>query len=501
MNELEYQTALADKMAEFRHDPLGYACYMFPWGEAELEKSKGLRAWQAEVLDCIGRDFRAGKRLVRIAVASGHDVGKTAATGIIQKWALDTLPGTKILATANTGAQLKTKTWAELSKWNRLSMTDSWWELTATSMYSKQEKYKLEWRSDMAIWRENRTEAFAGFHNYGKRIVVIIDEASGIPKSIWETIESFLLDEDTEIIVIAFGNPLRKSGGFYEIFQNEAKRKVEGKPLMWHTYNIDSSTIEGINKEHIQDLIDTYGWDSDYVKSRIRGLFPDTSDSQFFPEYLVFDARKRTPQPIITQPLVCGWDVASGGSDKIVFYFRRGLDGKSTPPVIIRGEDIHDATVLASRAAEIFDKYKPDYIFADAGGLGAPIIDMVNQMGHGIIKIHFGGIPSDKEKYYNKTAEMADKAKKWLIDGGSIWDDSVLQEQVCNRLYGTTIKGQLKMESKEDMGKRGLESPDISDAWYLTFAVPVANVMVGGKGRQPKMVTTLDEYKCLTKKK
>lgn len=495
MNESEYQAALADKMEEFKHDPLGYAHYQFPWGEGELEKSPGPRVWQAEILDCIGRDLRAGKKVVRIAVASGHDIGKTCETGIIQKWGLDTFPGTKIMATANTGAQLKTKTWAELAKWNRLSLTESQWEITATSMYRKDDKYKLEWRSDMAIWRENRTEAFAGFHNYRKRIVVIIDEASGLPKAIWETIESFALDEDTEIIICAFGNPLRKSGGFYEIFQNEIKRKDDGKPPIWHTFNIDSSTVEGVNKERIQELVDTYGWDSDYIKSRIRGIFPDTSDSQFFPERLVFEARKSPAFPIPTQPLICGWDVASGGGDKIVFYFRRGLDGKSIPPVILRGQDMHDAVALSAKAGEIFDKYKPDYIFADSGGLGKPIIDFTNQMGYGILKVNFGG--PQKTDFFNNTAEMAFKAKQWLKDGGVIWDDSTFQEQICNRLYGTTLKGQLRMESKEDMKKRGLESPDISDGWYLTFAIPVASGMIGGKSKQPKMVTTLDEYKCL----
>lgn len=492
MNQAEYQTKLAEDIAGFAHDFYGYTLYSFPWGEGELENSPGPRKWQAEILQEIDRQLANGK-ICRIAVASGHDIGKTALTAIVQKAALDTFPGTKGQCTANTGQQLKTKTWAELAKWHRLSLTREWFEVTATSFYSSQEKYKLEWRSDMAIWRENRTEAFAGFHNYGKRILIILDESSGIPQPIWDTVEGFFLDHDTEIICLAFGNPLQNSGGFYEIFKEEERRASEDLPAIWKTYHIDSREVEGVNRTVIDQMIELHGEDSDYVKTRVRGLFPNASSTQFIPTELCMTARKRTPAAMTIDPLVCGIDFAMSGTANCVFYFRRGLDGKTIPPVIVPGKEIHDAVRLAEITAEILSKHKPDMIFGDKGSMGGPVMDIVRRLGFNIIPVNFGGEPLDKSRYYNKSAEMAMLKKQWLMDGGSIWDDPRLQDDMTQREYGTTLKGQLKLETKEEMKSRGLESPDIDDALNLTFAFPVG-MKNNLSGDVKTLKTTLSDF-------
>ncbi|MGH2612048.1 MAG: terminase [Rhabdochlamydiaceae bacterium] len=486
---------LVNDIQAYDHDPLRYAVYNFPWGEGELESSSTPRKWQAEILDEIKLQLSTSK-VCRIAVASGHGVGKTAVTAMIQKWAMDTAVGTKCLVTANTGSQLKTKTWSELSKWHRMSLTNSWFDVTATSMFSTQEKYRLEWRSDIAIWREGRTEAFAGFHNYGKRILIIVDEASGIPKSIWETIESFFMDKDTEIICCVFGNPLRNSGGFYEIFKNEEVRQLNGQEPIWKCFNIDSRDVEGIDLKHIKNLAELYGEDSDYFRSRVRGLFPGQGEGQFFSNELVFNARKAIANPDPHGPLICGLDLSMGGKDRCVFYFRRGYDGRSIPPIILPGAEVHNAMEFAAKAAEIFGKYRPTNIFADKGGLGAPILDIIRSLGYEVFGVNFGGEATDKARYFNKTAEMADKCKRWLIEGGVVTDSPQLQEELTERDFGVTIKGQLRMESKDEMKHRGLNSPDIADALFLTFAFPVNVATLATTGYR-KMKTTLDEYEFL----
>ena len=497
MNPSEFAVQLAEDIAGFTHDFYGYVCFSFPWGEGELENSPGPRKWQAEILKEIDRQLEHGK-IARIAVASGHDIGKTALTAMVQKAALDTFPGTKGQCTANTGQQLKTKTWAELAKWHRLSLTREWFEVTATSYYSSQDKYKLEWRSDMAIWRENRTEAFAGFHNYGKRILIIVDESSGIPQPIWDTIEGFFLDEDTEIICLAFGNPLQNSGGFYEIFKNEEARAQAGLPPIWKTYNIDSRTVEGVNMKVIDQMIELHGVDSDYVKTRVRGLFPNASTTQFIPTDLCMTARKRKPVAMAQEPLICGIDFALGGKGNCVFYFRKGMDGQSIPPVIIPGSEIHDATKLADVTVEVLNKHKPDMVFGDKGSMGGPVMDIVRRLGWNVIPVNFGGEPYDKARYYNKSAEMAMAKKQWMSDGGSIWDDPRIKDDMCERQYGTTLKGQLKLETKDEMKARGLESPDVDDALNLTFAHPVA-LKSGAQAEGRTMKTTLTDFAFLNK--
>jgi hypothetical protein len=102
---------------------------------------------------------------------------------------LSTFEDTRGVVTSNTETQLKTKTWAELAKWHRLFIARDFFEFTATAIYSKAKDHDKTWRFDMIPWSVEKTEAFAGLHNKGKRIVVIFDEASAIPDKIFEVTE------------------------------------------------------------------------------------------------------------------------------------------------------------------------------------------------------------------------------------------------------------------------------------------------------------------------
>ena len=122
------QEILADEIAAFTHDPLGYARFAFDWGYGELA-GEDLRYWQGVVLGAIGdrlQDPATRHQPIRIAIASGHGVGKSALVGMVTKWALDTCVNTRIVVTANTDTQLRNKTWPEISKWARLAIRLSW---------------------------------------------------------------------------------------------------------------------------------------------------------------------------------------------------------------------------------------------------------------------------------------------------------------------------------------------------------------------------------------
>lgn len=516
MNSIEKE--LINDMAEFQYAPLNHALYSYPWGKGELEKSPGPRTWQADVLKIIGQQLKKKRkmksRVVKIAVASGSDIGKTALIAMIIKWGEDTFEGCKATVTANTGAQLRTRTWPELAKWHRMSMTSDWFDINATSFVSTQEDQRLEWRADIAVWRENRTEAFAGFHNYDKRILIIFDEASGIPLAIWHTADTFCLDENTEIIFIAFGNPTQSSGGFFDIFHKD--RHISGKHLLaqkdpdpfngWITFQIDSRTVEGTNKAEIETKIDKYGEDGDWTRVYVKGEFPRASSLQFIPTDWVTKARARRGEATQYHPLICGIDLASGGEDDCVFYFRRGFDGKSIKPIIIPGAEVHDATRIIDKGIQLFREYEPDAIFGDKGGLGKPILDMWRKLGYNIIPVGFGNENvQDEEAYADKASEMGADCKEWLKEGGAVWDDPRIEEDLCNREFSHDKRGRLVLESKKDMKKRGLSSPDVGDALFLTFAHDVAmkqalmeQLRNGGGSR---MQTGLDKYKFLDGKK
>ena len=136
---------------------------------------------------------------VRLAVASGHGIGKSALVSWIILWALSTMHDTRGVVSANTEAQLRTKTWPELAKWHALAINRDWFAYTATALHSVLPGKDRTWRVDCITWSENNTEAIAGLHNKGRRAFALLDEASAIPDAVWETIEGALTDADTEL--------------------------------------------------------------------------------------------------------------------------------------------------------------------------------------------------------------------------------------------------------------------------------------------------------------
>ena len=177
---------------------------------------------------------------------------------------MSTFEDTRGIVTANTDGQLKTKTWPELSKWYRLCITKEWFTLTATAIYSVDVGHERTWRMDAIPWSKDNTEAFAGLHNQGKRILLIFDEASAIDDAIWEVADYALTDADTEIIWVVCGNPTRNTGRFIECSGKYRHR--------WSNHSVDSRTVRITNKKQIQAWIDDEGEDSDLEKFRGTGF-------------------------------------------------------------------------------------------------------------------------------------------------------------------------------------------------------------------------------------
>ena len=147
---------------------------------------------------------------IQFAVRSGHDIGKSAFVCWIILWAISTREDTKGVVTANTEKQLRLKLWAELSKWHRLYIARQLFRVTATSICASDPDREKEWRIDAIPWSEDNPEAFAGLHNFGKRVLVIFDEASGITDKIWETIDGVMNEAQTELDLDRHGQPHAK---------------------------------------------------------------------------------------------------------------------------------------------------------------------------------------------------------------------------------------------------------------------------------------------------
>lgn len=451
--------------ADCRRDPLAFAKAFWPW-ESDQLSSTGPRAWQAEVLAYI-RDHLQNPETrhqpCKVAVSSGHGIGKSAFMGMITTWAQSTCSRAKALITAGTGTQLSTKTVPEISKWVRMSLGAEWFDVHATSIRSTQTDKPEQWRADFTTWSVHNTDSFAGLHNERRRILLIFDEASAIDDKVWEVAEGALTDEDTEIIWLAFGNPTQNTGRFRECFGRFKHR--------WKTFQIDSRTVEGTNKQQIEKWIADYGEDSDFVRVRVRGEFPRAGSSQFIPSDVVAAARTYRAAGFESVPKILSADVARFGDDQTVVGVRQGRQCR----ILAKYRGL-DTVQVAERVIEFMGQEEPDATVVDGDGIGAGVIDHLTHRGFSrrLYEFHGGVGANDAAAYFNRRAEVWGAMRSWLQSGAEIPDDPELEADLTGPEYGFSSKQQIQLERKEDMKKRGLSSPDCGDMLAMTFAVKVA---------------------------
>jgi hypothetical protein len=457
---------LAADIGSFSLDPVGFVKYVFPW-ESENFKSIGPRAWQMEFLDVIKAHLQNPEtrcQPLQLAVASGHSIGKSALISMIMAWGMSTCEDCKIVVTAGTGTQLATKTAPEVQKWFRMAINTHWWDINAQSIRVKDPLHQAMWRADFITWSVQKTEAFAGLHNQDKRIIIIFDEASSIDDMIWQVTEGALVDENTEIIWIAFGNPTRNSGAFYQAVTGANR---------WKPRQIDARTVEGTNKVLLDAQIKEWGEDSDRARVRIRGEFPRGGSTQFISGDLVAAARKRVVDGHEKMPIILGVDVARFGDDRSVVCKRQGRKAE----FIGKFYGI-DTQVLGGKVQEFIDAEQPDAVVIDGDGIGGAVYDFLKARGYDrktvMVEFHGGATPADPHKYLNRRAEVWGEMKDWL-QGAQIPDEAEIETDLTGPDYGYhPTKGCLVLEKKDEMKARGVDSPDLGDSLAMSFAVKIA---------------------------
>lgn len=475
------ESELAEFIGRFYDDPFGFVMAVFPWGEPTLAdgspnplaKKKGPEPWQEKLLKALGDHIKENgdlrlldmdMRVWRSAIASGHGIGKSAMVAWLIYFMMSTRVNTRGVVTANTASQLETKTWPELSKWHNLALNKHWFTWTATSFYFAHypEERRKNYMVNALTVSEQNTEAFAGLHNEEGTVFAIFDEASGIIPKLWEVIDGALTDG--EGFFFAFGNPTRPDGEFYECF---AKYKD-----MYYTQHVDSREVSHTNKTALDDIIRKYGLDSDEVKVRVRGIFPSQSFNGFIGMHSVVSAINRELWSDPSAGLIMAVDVARFGDDETVIGYRQGRDARTRPMRYFKG-------LSTTRIAEIVkieaSKEQPDAIVIESTGPGAGVIDMLRDSGWRVHEVHPGAPANDHQHYYNKRAEMWGAMRDWLDEEGCINDDPEFNKQCVSMMYFLDAKEQkIILESKKDMKKRGLSSPDRADTLALTFGVKVA---------------------------
>ena len=469
MTEL-WSPAVADDLEAF-------VMYAFPWGvkNTPLARFAGPRKWQREVLRDVTEHIKAqqGKvdfDTIRAAVSSGRGIGKSALVSWLVLWMLTTRIGGSVVVSANSENQLRSVTWAELTKWSAMLINSHWWEISATKLVPAKwltdivekdlKKGTRYWACEGKLWSEENPDSYAGVHNQDG-MMLFFDESSGIPDAIWDVGAGFFTENTPDRYWFAFSNPRRNSGYFFECFN--AKR------AFWKSRTVDARTVEDTDKAVYEQIIAEYGENSSQAKIEVYGEFPSAGEDQFIGPTLVDDAMKRPKYKDMTAPIIVGVDPARGGADATVIVVRQGRD-----LVAIKRYQGEDTMTIVGRVIEAIEEYKPTLTVIDEGGLGYGILDRLTEQRYKVRGINFGNKAKHPMAFGNKRAEMWNDMRNWL-KSASIPTDRQLRADLTGPAKKPDSSGTIFLEGKKEMRARGLASPDAADALCVTFAFPVAH--------------------------
>lgn len=424
--------------------------------------------WQRKVLMDLAEN-------PKVAIKSGQGVGKTGLEAVALLWFLCCFPYPRIVATAPTKQQLHDVLWSEVSKWMSksplLSKILKW-----TKTYIYMIGYEKRW---FAVARTaTKPENMQGFHE--DNMLFIVDEASGVADPIMEAILGTLSGANNKLLMC--GNPTRASGTFFDAFNNDR--------ALYALHTVSSVDSPRTNKENIESLIRKYGRESNVVLVRVFGEFPNQEDDVFIILSIIEQCGSKIyelPEDKGMPYIIFGVDVARFGDNETVIY--RNVKGKLKLVVHRRGQDlmatVGDIVAQYMKVRKEFPEYKGRiYANIDDTGLGGGVTDRLNEVKreqklHQLFVIPINAaekIDTDTnenreaaEYYNNITTHMWAVLRELLSDKQiEIEDDADTFAQLSIRKYFMASNGKLELESKEEMKKRNVSSPDRADAAALS---------------------------------
>ena len=417
-------------------------------------KKEGVLPWHWE----------ASNKLVRrgrLSIRSGHGVGKSAFMSWTILWAHTCFFPVKGGCTAPTATQMSDVLWAELSKWHRV---------LCTKMPALGEK--LEWKSDTFEMREAPNESFSvartarpekpdalqGLHAHKGVVLVLVDEAPGVDDKIFEAARGALADENS--FVLLAGNPTRLEGLFFDTHHSL-------KPL-WETLHVNGEEVPLQSQQFRDDIAHQYGRDSNVYRVRVLGEFPIEEADSVIPMHLCEAAAAREVKPFGHR--VWGVDVARFGSDRTVLV-KRCVNATLEAHQAWNGMDtMQTSGKVFAEWNKTLPEDRPNTIFVDVIGIGAGVADRLLELGLPVATVNVAESASVEETYNRSRDELWFRARKWLEKKDcKMFRDETLMAELSMPKYSFTSTGKIKVESKDELKKRYPRSPDVADAFCLTF--------------------------------
>lgn len=494
---LEQEIEVLTQLLAFRNDPVRAVLYGFPFGRegTMFANFDGPRGWQLEELERIGEHVRMQEanlaqgsyaEVFKGAWSSGRGPGKTALFAMIAWWNMSCRIGAPVMVTANTESQMRNKTFPEFAVWFGAALNSHWFNVESMRITPQAWLVNLvkrpperggfgidprHWQCYGQTWNEDDPDAFAGAHNpYG--MTLLMDEASGIPSNIWEVSEGFFTEENAYRFWMAASQMRSRQGRFYEIFYDPKQSKG------WYSRTLSTRGMPGVDQGIVRGQIERYGEDSDFVRIEIDGLPPHTEEGQFIPteNFNLAKTNRLVTDPTFDK-LIMGVDPAPRGKTSICFRQGRNARdccGKDTW-IELNGADNEQ---IAERIKELDRLYKPDAICIDFG-MGTGVIDRLKKIlpfPRIVHEVRFGMTNQKGTEYATNGTKLWAEVRDWLPGGMIPMDDGgkgSLTYQGTNRMWKWSGRedNQKILEPKQDMKKRGVDSPDDMDALAVTFGI------------------------------
>lgn len=436
---------------------------------AEKCTCPGIEPWQHDALIAIGTNDR-------VSIRAGHGVGKTALEAWVILWFGLTRFPFKIPVTANSQDQLRDVIWPEVRKW--------------AGKLPKELRDQVEIHAERIMLRDapeaafavartaskDRPEALQGFHE--DNLLFVIEEASGIDEEVFLVAQGALSTPGAKVLMC--GNPTRLSGYFYDSHNGLRDR--------WYTMRVSSEDVPRA-RGHIEDIVAKYGQDSNAYRVRVQGEFPNAEDDAVISLEMCETAvaRKGSVHRLSGIAPIWGVDVARFGDDRSALAKR--CANELLEPITFRRQ--YDTMQVAGWVYQEWqdtpEPLRPAVIMVDVIGIGAGVVDRLNELGLPVRGINVGEAASSKDRFMRLRDEMWFMGRDWLQSGIAILprDDALIAELISPH-YTILSTGKVQVESKQDLKDRGVNSPDLADAFLLT--------LLGGEHRREDMARKRDRY-------
>ena len=422
--------------------------------------------WQREVMLAVALGDR------RLSVRSGHGVGKSTCAAAIMLWFLLTRYPCKVITTAPTASQLYDALFAECKNLMKRLPAPIAKLLEATSDRVVLKSSPTEAFISCRTASRDRPESLAGVHS--QHVLLVADEASGIPEEVFESGAGSMSTHNATTLLL--GNPVRNRGLFYRTHHELADS--------WKTWRISSADSPLVAADFLTDMAQRYGEESNAYRVRVLGEFALDDGESLIQPSLIEAAIARDIDAVDTAPLVYGVDVARHGSDKSALVKRKGnavvgiKTWRQLDLMQLVGAIVHEIEQEEDHVEEAM---------VDAIGLGAGVADRLAEMGHPVVSVNVSESSAMHPSAMRLRDELWLRAKEWLEAKDCILpDNEMLAQELVAPRYAFTSSGKMKIESKDEMKRRGIQSPDVADAFCLTFAGTAAMVTRGAMSKRWK---------------